>query len=151
MNSIAFTGKAYFLDCVFSDTPLREEQKERIERYAAKLDDNTDVVVIGCEKEPVYEYQGKTYNQHAISNATAPSDTFIKYKLKTDKGAIIVKSDEIKRKMKKLPVYNAYIINGKDKDDAYAIPMRKKFDFRYGSPDSTVIDSMNIEYKDIAY
>ena len=64
IRNISFTGKAYFLDSVKDN--ISKSHKTRIEEYAKKLDEDSDVIVIGQQEEFEYEYKGKSYPQSAI-------------------------------------------------------------------------------------
>ena len=91
IKSVSFAGKAYFLGDVA--TTMTPEQKNRIEMYAQKQSEDTDVVVIGQEMDTIFEYQGKQYDGSSIS---LNLDDDICYDIKTDEGKKTVATSEVK-------------------------------------------------------
>ena len=147
ISPINFTGRAYFLDDALKT--MTPEQKQRIEAYAQKKNEDTDVVVIGAEKESLYEYKGKTYTKNDVDTAWN-SHGRKEYKIDTPKGDIRVPFYEMNIKTRPLPVYNAYIIHDYNRENVKIPHDTKRFDFREGAK-STLQDSSLRTYDDIEF
>ena len=142
IKNVSFAGKAYFLgDTAKTMTP---EQKKRIEVYAQKQNDDTDVVVIGQEMDTAFEYQGKKYDKSLVSTNL---DNGIGFNIKTEEGTKFVPVNEIKMINIPLQVWNAYIFHDYNKTDIRLSPDRKQFDFTDGAK-STIIMPDNRKYTD---
>ena len=146
IKNISFSGKAYFLDEVAKN--ISKAHKTRIEEYAKKLDEDSDVIVIGQQEEFEYEYEGKKYPQGAIGvNLGKENYT---YTLRDAGKVINVPSSEVKINAKHPPLYNAYIVHTYDKASIVTIPEKKQFDFRPNAK-STLIEATGRRVPDIEY
>lgn len=145
IKNVSFAGKAYFLGDI--SKTMTPEQKKRIEVYAQKQSEDTDVVVIGQETDTIFEYQGKKYDSFAIS---LNLDDDICYDIKTEQGKKTVPISEVKTTEIPLSVWNAYIFHGYNKGDIKLIPERKQFDFTDGAK-STIIMPNGRRDKDISF
>ena len=92
IKNISFTGKAYFLDAV--KEKISTPHKTRIEQYAKKLDEDSDVIVIGQQQEFEYEYNGKRYSQSQIGINLGKED--YSYVLREENKIITVPSSDVK-------------------------------------------------------
>ena len=146
IKNISFLGKAYFLDDVSKN--ISKSHKTRIENYAKKLDEDSDVIVIGQQEEFEYEYNGKKYPQSAIG-VNLGKERF-SYTLRDNGKIINVPSDEVKINATNPPIYNAYIVHAYDKASIMTIPEKKQFDFRPNAK-STLIEATGRIIKDIEY
>lgn len=109
MNSVSFSGKAYF----FSDVKktMTAEQKQKLETFAEKAGEQ-DVLILGQKKELMYEYDGKTYTQ---SQTQLSSDKETGKALRfLFNGSILAKPEDIKPKEKPLPIFEAQMLNAED-------------------------------------
>ena len=146
IRNISFTGKAYFLDNVKDN--ISKSHKTRIEEYAKKLDEDSDVIVIGQQEEFEYEYKGKKYPQNAIG-VNLGKENF-SYSIRDNGKIINVPSNEVKINAKHPPLYNAYIVHAYDKASIATIPEKKQFDFRPNAK-STLIEATGRTISDIEY
>jgi hypothetical protein len=144
IKPISFAGKAYFLDNVLKTIP--QDHKRRIERYAEKCEENTNVVVIGTKKDTVYEYDGVTYGNNNISYITNTRQ----YRLQTPKGSRTVPAEHVKISEVSVPVYNAYIIYDFNTENVRLAHYFKEFDFRPGAK-SKLIGCNYREHDDIQF
>lgn len=144
ITPVSFTGKAYFFDNALKT--MSADQKRRIENYAKKCDENTNVVVIGSKKEPMYEYNGVTYENESVTYNTSEH----KYRIDTGKGLKTVTSEQVKISQVSIPVYNAYIVYDFNMDNVRLPHYMKEFDFRPGAK-STIIGCNYKEHSDMSY
>ena len=147
INKIGFTGKAYFLDNV--SKKINPEHKKRIENYAHRLCNDTDVVVFGQEKEEKYIYQGTVYSKDKVA-LDIDSDE-IKLKISTQKGIEKVPTSEVECRKTPIPIYNAYILEDYNKEDIDIMPYRKQFDFTKNTTNTLIRPNNGLEEDDIDY
>ena len=144
IKPVSFSGKAYFFDDVLKTIP--QEHKRRIEKYAEKCDENTNVVVIGNKKETLYEYNGLTYDENNVTYIANEHQ----YRIKTDKGFRTVSSDRIKMSQIPVPVYNAYIVYDFNTENVRLPHYSKEFDFRHGAK-SKILGCNYKEHNDMPF
>ena len=144
IKPVSFSGKAYFFDNVLKTIP--QDHKKKIEKYAEKCDENTNVVVIGTKKENMYEYNGLTYKEKDVTYISNEH----RYRLKTDLGFRTVSSDQVKISEVPVPVYNAYLVYDFNTENVRLPHYSKEFDFR---PDakSKILGCNLREHDDISF
>lgn len=142
IGPINFTGKAYFSDSV--KKTINPSHKKRIEQYAAKKPSDVDVYVVGHHIDYFYEVNGKNYTPEQCR--IIEEDKQLKIEVDSPEGKTAVDLSELKEIKKPSNTYNAYIVNGMQKDNIKYLPDRKQFCF---SPyNSTIIDSQGREHPD---
>ena len=143
IDKINFTGKAYFFDNV--NNAIKPEHKKRIEDYAKKLDEDTDVCVFGQKTQEYCFYEGQAYSKDKVSLDFSDDD--INIKIQTPEGTKKAQIGEIAFKKILLPIYNACIYTNYNKENPYYMPYRKQFDFTKEAQ-NTLIRPNNKEEKD---
>lgn len=147
INKISFTGKAYFLDNI--EKSIKPEHKTRIQNYAQKLDEDTDVVVFGQEIEQSFIYKGRAYSRKDISADWGDDD--IKLKIKTPNGVEKVGINEVANNISYIPIYNAFVLSKHNKENMGIPPYRKQFDFTKEARNTIIRPDSKIEPDDIEY
>ena len=134
VSPVSFLGQA-----IFSRRALKTispECKQRIENYAAKRPDDTDVFVIGQKIEKGIVYQGEFYNENQYS---VEKDVFRRgaayYSVAQPDGSKIkVYPEETKNISREVPVYIAYLFYDASCSTLDYPVVSKEFDFRPGEP-----------------
>ncbi len=109
MNSVSFSGKAYFFNDV--KKTITAEQKQKLENFAKNAGEQ-DVLILGQKKELMYEYDGKTYTQSQTQLASdKETGKALRYLFN---GSILAKPEDIRPKEKPLPIFEAQMLNPED-------------------------------------
>ena len=109
MNSVFFSGKAYFFNDV--KKTMTPAQQEKLGNFAKNAGEQ-DVLILGQKKELMYEYDGKTYTQ-SQTQLSSDKETGKALRFLFD-GSILAKPEDIKPKEKTLPIFEAQMLNPED-------------------------------------
>lgn len=109
MNSVSFSGKAYFFNDV--KKTMTPAQQQKLENFAKNAGEQ-DVLILGQKKELMYEYDGKTYTQSQTQLASdKETGKALRYLFN---GSILAKPEDIRPKEKPLPIFEAQMLNPED-------------------------------------
>ena len=108
MNSVSFSGKAYFFNDV--KKTMTAEQKQKLETFADKAGEQ-DILILGQKKEMMYEYNGKTYTQAQTQLSNDKTGKALRFLFD---GSILAKPEDIKPKEKPLPIFEAQMLDTED-------------------------------------
>ena len=108
MNSVSFSGKAYFFNDV--KKTMTAEQQQKLETFAEKAGEK-DVLILGQKKQKIYEYNGEIYTQEQTQLSSDSSGKALRFLFNS---SILAKPEDIKSKEKPLPIFEAQMLDTED-------------------------------------